>query len=110
MDKDLLDKNSEAYKAKLELAKKAFEKGCFIHCKDSGKLYSPREFMESNERIKSEMYAQQNYSNMTLHYVDYLLRTKLEQLNTAQQEYNEFMKKVVNAFELSPKQPLQKRK
>jgi hypothetical protein len=104
------DKNSDAYKAKLALSIKAFEKGCFIHSKDTGKLYTPREFLESDEKIKIETYAQQDYSNMTLHYVDYLMKSKLAELRKAQQDYDEFMQKVVEGFSLTPRPALKKKK
>lgn len=110
MNTEQKDKTSTAYKEKLELAMKAFEKGCFIHSKDTGKLYTPREFLESNERITTSVYAQQNYSNMTLHYVDYLVKSKLEAIKLAQDEYNSFMTKVIDNFKLNPKEPQKKRK
>ena len=110
MSNDLKDKNSEAYKAKLKIAMKAFEKGCFIHSKETQKLYTPREFMESDERVEIKMYALQEYSNMNLLYPDYLVKSKLEALQKAQKDYNDFMAKVVDSFTLSPREPLKKRK
>lgn len=107
---DLKNKHSKAYKAKLALAMKAFEQGCFIFSVDTKKLYTPREFMDSTERVTSTMYAQQEIFNINLLYIDHLVKSKLEDLRRAQEEYDTFMKKVFEGFNLSPMEPLKKRK
>lgn len=110
MADDLKNKDSNAYKDKLALAMKAFEEGCFIFSCDSKKLYTPREFMECPERVTSTMYGLQEIHNMNLLYVDHLVKSKLEDLRKAQDDYDAFMKKVMNSFKLSPREPMKKRK
>lgn len=103
MQDDLRDKNSEAYKAKLKIALKAFDTGSLIISTETQKWYTPREFMESNERVQVKTYGMQEYSNFTLHYAQNAIKKKLEELHLAQAELDAMVEKVLTAFEFSPK-------
>jgi hypothetical protein len=105
---DLKDKNSEAYKAKLKIALKAFETGSLIVSTETQKWYTPREFMECNERVQVKTYGMQEYSNFTLHYAQNAIKKKLEDLHRAQAEFDAIVEKVLTAFELHPKKAMKK--
>jgi hypothetical protein len=102
MDNDLKDKSSDAYKQKLELAMKAFDAGCIIYSQDTCNWYTPREFMESNERVVWKMLGLEKHSNFTLMYPRHAIERKMEDLQKAQIEFDVFIKKVLGAFQIGP--------
>jgi hypothetical protein len=102
MQDDLKNKNSGAYKQKLEMAMSAFESGCLIYSHDTCKWLTPREFMESDERVVLKGDGLEKYTNFTLMYPKQAIERKLEDLHKAQSNFDAFMKKVLNAFTISP--------
>jgi len=98
------NKESEAYKDKREIAIKAFNLGCVIFSHDTKKVYTPREFMESDEVVRVQKLGMQSYNNFTLHYAKYAIAKKLEELRHAQEEFDKFMLKMLDAFQLNPQQ------
>jgi hypothetical protein len=74
MQNDLKNKNSEAYKAKAQVALKAFESGCLIWCQDGKKFYTPREFMDSDEVVTIKYVELQQYKNYTLVYPQHAIQ------------------------------------
>lgn len=102
MQNDLKDKNSEAYKDKLKLAMKAFEAGCIIYSHESRHWYTPREFMDCEEKVVFKQLGIERYTNFTLFYPQHAIKKKLEDLHRAEQEFDEFMRKMLTAFQLSP--------
>lgn len=103
------NKDSEAYKIKREIAIKAFNLGCVIFSHDTKKVYTPREFMESDEVVSVQKLGMQDYNNFTLHYAKYAIAKKLEELRHAQEEFDKFMLKMLDAFQLNPQQPKTKK-
>ncbi len=110
MQDDLRNKNSEAYKEKAKVALKAFECGCVICCHESGKTYTPREYMDSDERVVVKRIELQEFNNYTLMYPRYAIGRKLEDLNEAYKEFHSFMDRMLNAFELHPVKPHKKKR
>ncbi|MGN7205510.1 hypothetical protein ACTHQF_14640 [Pedobacter sp. SAFR-022] len=103
------NKDSEAYKIKREIAMKAFNLGCVIFSHDTKKVYTPREFMESDEVVSVQKLGMQDYNNFTLHYAKYAIAKKLEELRHAQEEFDKFMLKMLDAFQLNPQQTKNKK-
>jgi hypothetical protein len=109
MQDDSRNKESEAYKAKVKVALKAFECGCLISCHDSGKMYTPREFMDSDEKVIIKQVDVYNMPNYTLMYPKHAIGRKLEELQEAQKEFESFIVRVLNAFDLEPVKPEKKK-
>lgn len=102
MKDDLKDKDSVAYKDKLKVAMDAFNSGCVIHSNDTGKWYTPREFMDSNERLVFTKVDFNEHINFTLIYPSHAIKRKLHDLQAAEQDFQSFMLKMLDAFQLSP--------
>jgi hypothetical protein len=102
MKDDLRDKQSAAHKDKLKVAMDAFNSGCVIHSNDTGKWYTPREFMNCDERVVFTKVDLNENINFTLIYPKHAIKRKLDDLHNAEQELQGFMLKMLNAFELSP--------
>jgi hypothetical protein len=109
MREDLRNRESEAYKAKAQVALRAFESGCLIWCQDSKKFYTPREFMDSEEVVKITHVELQQYKNYTLVYPQHAIQRQLNELLEAQKEFGSFMARLLNAFELHPMKPDKKK-
>jgi hypothetical protein len=103
MQSDLKNKDSEAYKQKREIAVRAFESGCIIFSQDTRKWYTPREFMESDEKVVFKVLGLDKYSNFTLFYPKHAIEREMEKLYKAQADFDTFMKKVLDNFEISAK-------
>ncbi len=104
MQNDLHDKNSEAYKDKLKLAMKAFNAGCIIYSHETECWYTPREFMECEERVVYKTLGMEKHTNFTLLYPEHAIKKKLVDLHRAEQEFDAFMQKMLTAFTFSPVQ------
>ncbi len=102
MQRNLKDKNSEAYKDKLNLAMKAYDSGCIIFSHDTKKWYTPREFMDSDESVVFKQLGMEKQTNFTLISPDHAIKRKLEDLHKAEQDFDAFMRKILTAFQLSP--------
>jgi len=90
------------YEARLKISKKAFEEGCVIRSSVTRTFYTPREFLDSDEKVEIKIYGMQEYSDFTLHYPANAINFKMEELAKSNQQFQDFMKKMLNAFELSP--------
>ena len=104
------NKDSEAYKTKREIAIKAFNLGCVIFSHDTKKVYTPREFVDSDEVVRVQKLGVQTYNNFTLHYAKHAIAKKLEELRHAQEEFDKFMLKMLDAFQLNPQEAKTKKK
>jgi len=109
MKSDVKNKDSEAYKVKRELAIKAYNLGCVIFSHDTKQVYTPREFLESDEVVTVQKLGMQNYHNFTLHYAKYAVAKKLEELRQAHLDFDAFMVKMLDAFQLNPQEPKTKK-
>ena len=109
MKENVKNKESEAYKVKREIAVKAYNLGCVIFSHDTKKVYTPREFMESDEVVSVKTLGMQEYHNFTLHYAKYAIAKKLEELRKAHEEFDVFMLKMLDAFQLNPQEPKTKK-
>ena len=90
------------YEARKKLAVRAFEKGTLIYSTASRKFYTPREFLDSNEKVVITKNGLDELCNCNLIYPKSAVERKLEDLQKAQQEFDRFMKKLMTAFELHP--------
>ena len=106
-DSKSIDKDYEARKT---LSLQAFEKGCVIFSSTSGKFYTPREFLDSGEQLKVLHSGVNSYTNWNLHYPKSAIGKKLEDLQKAQKDFDEFMTKMMTAFDLHPVNPGKGRK
>ena len=88
------------YEARKKVSVKAFESGCVICL--NGKFYTPRAFLESDEKVTFMTSGTQEYSNCTLHYPRHAVERKLEDLRKAHKEFESFMQSLITAFELNP--------
>lgn len=102
MNDDLKDKKSEAYKDKLAIAMKAFEAGCIIYSHESKQWYTPREFMDCDERVVFKAMGMEKHTNFTLLYPEHAIKKKLEDLHRAEQEFDAFVQRMLTAFQFSP--------
>jgi hypothetical protein len=69
---------------------------------DTQKWYTPKEFVESNEIIKSDSYALQEYTNIVLHYPKNAISWHKTRAQQSQKDFDSFLERVMNAFELHP--------
>ena len=90
------------YEARKKLALKAFQHGTLIFSTASQKFYTPRDFLASNEKVVITKNGLDELCNCTLIYPKSAVERKLEDLHKAQQEFDEFIKKLMTAFELHP--------
>lgn len=104
MKENIRQKDSEAYKIKREIAVKAYNLGCVIFSHETKKVYTPREFMDSDETVVVKRLGMQDYHNFTLHYAKYAIAKKLEDLRKAHEEFDAFMLKMLDAFQLNPQE------
>ena len=99
MQDDLQDKNSQAYKDKLNVAMKAFDAGCIIYSQERKCWYTPREFMECDERVVFGGLGLEKHINFTLLYPHHAIERKFEDLKRAHAECDAFVKRMLTAFE-----------
>lgn len=100
-DKFIAEGDMRAHRSKLAL--KAYNDGCMIYSSDSQSWFTPREFVDSKEVIVYRSYAgNTSVANMTLHYVKSAIQAEEERLASAVKRNQEFMEKVLNAFDLHP--------
>ena len=98
----MLSQEVKDYQARKRLAVKAFESGTLIYSTYSHKFYTPREFLDSNEKVVITKNGMDELCNCKLHYPKNAIERKLEDLRRAQDEFDSFLKKVMTAFELHP--------
>jgi hypothetical protein len=109
MEGRLKKTEDKEYQQRLEIAMKAFEAGCVIRSNDTGKWYTPREFLESNEKVIYTRKGLEDFRNFSTFYPASAIKSRLDALHNAEQEFHEFMTKIVHAFDFSPKKKLKKR-
>jgi hypothetical protein len=80
----------------------ALNSGCVINSNDTRKWYTPREFMESDERVVFTIIDLNEHINFTLIYPKHAIKRKLDELHAAEEDFQSFMPKMLNAFKLSP--------
>lgn len=104
-----VDPNDPDYKARVTLAIKAYDCGCFIHSSVTRRLYTPREFVESSEKVVQDLLTNGGACNMTLHYPKAMLQTKLGilrkaklELDKAEQDVQDIVTKLITAFDIHP--------
>lgn len=95
-------KGDPIYDERKILAIKAFETGCMLFSSDTQKWYTPKEFLASDEVIKTETYSMHKYSNIVLHSPKGAIAFELEKLHKANKEFDSFLNRVFNAFEMHP--------
>jgi hypothetical protein len=109
MEGELKKLDDIEYQERLKIAMKAFEAGCVIRSNDTGKWYTPREFLESDEKVVYTRKGLQDFHNFTTFYPASAIKSRLDALREAEQDFHEFMTKIVHAFDFSPKKKLKKR-
>lgn len=98
------ENHTPAYRARLKLAMEAHERGCIIFSHDTKKWYTPREFLDSEETVAYRKLGLNDYANHTLMYPKSAIEFHLEAIHTAEQQFQEFMKRMLTAFNINPKQ------
>lgn len=94
---------SEEYQKRKKLAIEAYEKGCVIFSPDTQRFYTPRDFIDSDEIVVYRTVGMDKYSNCGLMKPEHAISKKLEVLQNAETDFKDFMKRIINAFEMSPK-------
>lgn len=94
--------NDPMYDKRKQLAIKAFESGCVLFARDTQKWYTPKEFMASDEVIKSDTYALQEYTNIVLHYPKSAITWHQTKAQQSQKDFDEFLGRLLKAFDLHP--------
>jgi hypothetical protein len=97
------------YEARLKVALKAFDNGLVIFCTTTQKLYTPRTFVESGEKVIITKHGLDEYSNCVLHYPKDAIGRKLEDLHKAQKDFDSFMEMMMTAFDLHPVKAFKKK-
>lgn len=102
--------NDPDYEERREVAMRAYEKGLLIHSQTTGRLYTPREFLDSKEKLIYENRGVKRYSNLTHFYPKAVIDAKLGklqkarvELDKAENDLQDFLVRLMNAFEISPK-------
>jgi hypothetical protein len=98
------------YEERRKVALRAYEKGLLIHSQTTGMIYTPREFLDSNEKVIYELRGVETYSNLTHFYPKAAIETKLGnlrrargELEKAERDLQDFMDRLLKAFEVLPK-------
>jgi hypothetical protein len=102
---NLKDQN---YEERKKVAIKAFNGGYVIFAKASKRFYTPREFVNSNEVVVIEKIGLDEYMNCTLINPKHAIGRKLEDLQKAQKEFEQFIESMMSAFDLHPLKGIRK--
>lgn len=84
------------------IAKDAYYAGCWVYCIDSGKWYTPEEFVHSPERIYEHRGKPQD-SQFKVMDPKAGISAKMEKVRIAQAELEEFTKKVCDYYDFKRK-------
>lgn len=72
------------YDERVKHATKAHASGCLIYSQNTKKLYTPREYVESGEKVTYTRIGLDNTVNLTLLYPKMVLGSRIERVNKAQ--------------------------
>ena len=97
------------YEGRKKIALKAFNGGYMIFAQDSQRFYTPREFVNSSEKVVIKKIGLDEYMNCTLIDAKHAIGRKLEDLQKAQKEFDQFMNSMMNAFDLHPLKDIKKK-
>ena len=104
-----MNEKDSNYEGRKKVAIKAFNGGYVIFAKDSQRFYTPREFLNSDERVIIEKIGLDEYMNCTLIDAKHAIGRKLEDLQKAKKEFDQFMNSMMNAFDLHPLKDIKKK-
>jgi len=96
------------YDKRLDIAMKAHESGCLIYSCDTCEWYTPREFVESDEKVVYTRNGLTDYHNFSTFYPKFAIESELSKLHKAEERFQKFMSKVQSAFDYNPKPKLKK--
>ncbi|WP_074590447.1 hypothetical protein [Pedobacter antarcticus] len=98
-----MNTNSQEYQHRKQLAMKAHRSGCVIFSPETQKYYTPREFLDSNEVVKYIVREMVPATNFDLMKPKIAIKKKLEELNKTESEFQDFLRRMMSAFEMAPK-------
>ncbi|WP_316780416.1 hypothetical protein [Pedobacter antarcticus] len=98
-----MNTKSLEYQHRKQLAMDAHRSGCVIFSPETQKYYTPREFLDSNEVVIYSMKGMVPGPNFELIKPKIAIRKKLEDLNKTESEFQEFLRRMMSAFEMAPK-------
>lgn len=102
--KKRIGKNPEEI-AKLAIATDAGKAGCLIYSVDTGKWYTPRQFMKAeNEKVGIHRGRENGEKLFKILPPESGIKQKLAALQLAEQDLREFMTTVIDVFALEAKQ------
>jgi hypothetical protein len=90
------------YEARLEVSLKAFESGCVIFSSTTKTFYTPRDFLDSDEKVIITKLGLDEHSNCILHHPKHAISRKIEDLQKAHKDFENFVQRMMTAFELHP--------
>src|ERR1700709_2468149 len=108
---DSLDKkvqeNDPYYEDRKRISLEAHDTGCLIHSRATQKLYTPKEFLVSGEKVTYNVMVDKQYPSVTKFYPLYLLEVKTKALDKAktelvkaETELQEVINKIIVTFDL----------
>jgi len=108
MDGKIKKMQDPDYEKRLNIAMKAHELGCLIYSSDTGEWYTPREFVESDEKVVYTRNGLTEYHNFSTFYAKFAIESELSKLHKAEERFQKFMTKVQKAFDYTSKPKLKK--
>jgi hypothetical protein len=90
------------YNAKLVHAKDAFAAGCWVYSMSTKKLYTPREFMDSNETVNIRR-GKEDENQFKIVDPRPWLQKKINDCVLLGEEIKELNQRIINYYDVSPK-------
>ncbi|RQO69399.1 hypothetical protein DBR43_15040 [Pedobacter sp. KBW06] len=102
--------NDPFYEDRLKISLQAHASGCLIQSILTKKLYTPKEFLNSDEKVTYTNLGLENYPSVTRLYPGYILESRVkiveqakEELAKAEADLQDVIKKVITTFDFTPK-------
>ncbi|WP_448104709.1 hypothetical protein [Pedobacter panaciterrae] len=92
--------------AKLAIAKDAAIAGCLIYSNETGNWYTPKQFMESKERVNIHRGKDDSEKKFRIRIPEAGIKEKMEVLRKAQDDLQNFIALTTEYFEMQAKQKL----
>lgn len=95
-------KSDIGYQLKRAVARDAYHAGCWVYSVETGKWYTPEDFVQSAERVRMHRNKPEEGQFKVMD-PKAGIRTKLDKLNKMQMELEEFTKKVCDYYDFKRK-------
>lgn len=102
--------NDPFYEDRKKISLEAHASGCLIQSVLTHRLYTPKEFLNSGEKVTYTRLGLENYPSVTRLYPGYILESRVkmveqakEELTKAEADLQDVIKKVITTFDFKPK-------